>query len=116
MDNPPAIDESSDRWRIETPTEWGHNQARIDYARERVREQTPVIWIRYNPVLEISIAAGIATATAIIALWKRHSLARVEASKADIPESEARVAIEMADTVIARQKLDQDLIVVPRLS
>lgn len=45
-------------------------------------EQTPVIWIRYNPVLEISIAAGIATATAIIALWKRHSLARVEASGA----------------------------------
>jgi hypothetical protein len=89
-------------------------EVQIERARERVRLATPVARLHYNPVIEISIAVSIATAGAIIALWKKYSSARIKASEADIAEADVRVAIAKADTAVAREKLDQDLIDVLR--
>jgi hypothetical protein len=109
-------DLTHDRWDdIVTGDPWRERaDKRVELARERMRTRTRVDRLHYNPVLEISIAASIATATAIIALWKKYSLARVEASKSDIAESDALVAKEKADTVIARERLNQELIAVLR--
>jgi hypothetical protein len=95
---------------VSEPRDEASIEEQIERARQRVRTQTRVVRLHYNPVLELTIAAGVAAASAIIALYKRYSDARVEAAKADIAGAKARAAIAESDTAIAKERFNQEVI------
>jgi hypothetical protein len=73
-----------------------------------------IVYVHYNPVLEIVLIAG-AIGGGSVALWQKYSKARVKAAEADIKEAEADEARAKARTVEDREKLRQDIILDMRL-
>jgi hypothetical protein len=85
-----------------------HGPVPIDELQKWAGEKTIIERVHYNPVLEIILITS-ARATALLALWRQYSRARVSASQADIQQDEAELSHARSQAAIQRAELDSEI-------